>query len=107
VGDSFVVHMDREALNDYPLGLYDVTVTITSFVLDQEISWTILGKIRPSMGHVFGYRLEPVDGSTLLTSFYDWSNASDEWKAAGVFPVISELALRATLGILDRTVTSS
>ncbi len=28
VGDSFVVHMDREALNDYPeLGRYDVTVT--------------------------------------------------------------------------------
>ena len=26
VGDSFVVHMDREALNDYPMGLYDVTV---------------------------------------------------------------------------------
>ncbi len=26
VGDTFVVHMDREALNDYPLGLYDVTV---------------------------------------------------------------------------------
>ena len=25
-GDSFVVHMDREALNDYPLGEYDVTV---------------------------------------------------------------------------------
>ena len=24
VGDTFVVHMDREALNDYPLGLYDV-----------------------------------------------------------------------------------
>jgi hypothetical protein len=24
-GDTFVVHMDREALNDYPLGLYDVT----------------------------------------------------------------------------------
>jgi hypothetical protein len=24
VGDSFVVHMDREALNDYPMGLYDV-----------------------------------------------------------------------------------
>ena len=28
VGDTFVVHMDREALNDYPLGRYDVTVTI-------------------------------------------------------------------------------
>ena len=30
-GDTFVVHMDREALNDYPLGLYDVTVEIVTF----------------------------------------------------------------------------
>src|SRR3954466_13540106 len=29
VGDEFVVHMDRESLNDYPLGKSDVTVTIT------------------------------------------------------------------------------
>ncbi len=28
-GDEFVVHMDRESLNDYPMGKYDVTVTIT------------------------------------------------------------------------------
>ena len=34
VGDTFVVHMDREALNDYPLGRYDVTVTITTLVPD-------------------------------------------------------------------------
>src|SRR5665811_1806927 len=54
VGDSFVVHMDREALNDYPMGLYDVTVTITTFVPDQEIAWTILGEIRPPIGHVYG-----------------------------------------------------
>ena len=26
VGDTFVVHMDRESLNDFPLGRYDVTV---------------------------------------------------------------------------------
>src|SRR5512142_645391 len=45
VGDSFVVHMDREALNDYPeMGRYDVTVTITRFVPDREIAWTILGQ---------------------------------------------------------------
>jgi hypothetical protein len=106
VGDSFVVHMDREALNDYPMGLYDVTVTIASFVLDQEISWTILGTIRPGMGHVYGYLLEPVEGGTLVTSFYDWSHADAKWKELGVFPVIPESALRATLGILDRTVTS-
>ena len=30
VGDTFVVHMDREALNDYPLGLYDVRLAVSS-----------------------------------------------------------------------------
>jgi hypothetical protein len=30
--------MDRESLNDYPLGPYDVTVVITTFVPDQEIA---------------------------------------------------------------------
>jgi hypothetical protein len=104
VGDSFVVHMDREALNDYPMGLYDVTVTITTFVPDREIAWTILGQIRPQIGHVYGYRLEPADEGTLATSYYDWSNIDPVWKEADIFPIISEGALRATLGILARTV---
>jgi hypothetical protein len=103
-GDTFVVHMDREALNDYPLGEYDVTVTIKEFEQDREISWTILGAIRPQIGHVYGYRLEPVDGGTLVTSYYDWSEIDPVWREAGIFPVISEAALRATLGVLDRTV---
>jgi len=103
-GDSFVVHMDREALNDYPLGRYDVTVTITTFVPDREIAWTILGQIRPPIGHIYGYLLEPTADGTLVTSYYDWSSISADWKEAGIFPVISEVALRATLGILARTV---
>src|ERR1700760_1530501 len=74
-GDTFVVHMDREALNDYPLGRYDVTVTITTLVPDREIAWTVRGRIRPQVGHVYGYRLARSEG-----------------------------ALRATLGILARTV---
>ncbi len=104
VGDSFVVHMDREALNDYPMGRYDVTVTITRFVPDREIAWTILGQIRPQIGHVYGYVLEPAAGGTLVTSYYDWSSIDPAWKQAGIFPVISEGALRATLGILARTI---
>ena len=104
VGDSFVVHMDREALNDYPMGHYDVEVTIATFVPDREIAWTTLGQIRPGIGHVYGYTLEPVEGGTLVTSYYDWSNIGPDWKEAGIFPVISEGALRATLGILARTV---
>lgn len=104
VGDSFVVHMDREALNDYPLGQYDVTVTIKTFEPDREIAWNVLGRIRPQIGHVYGYRLEPADGGTLVTSYYDWSEIDPVWRDAGIFPVLSDGALRATLGILARTV---
>ena len=105
IGDSFVVHMDRESLNDYPeLGRYDVTVTITVYQPDREIAWTILGQIRPQIGHVYGYRLEPIADGTLVTSYYDWSQIDPRWREAGIFPVISEGALRATLGILARTV---
>ena len=103
-GDSFVVHMDREALNDFPMGHYDVTVTIKDFEPDREISWTILGRVRPQIGHVYGYRIEPVDGGSLVTSFYDWSDIHPDWREKGIFPVIAESSLRATLGILDRTV---
>ena len=104
VGDTFVVHMDREALNDYPLGKYDVTVSIKTFEQDREIAWTILGQIKPQIGHVYGYRLEPAEGGTLVTSYYDWSEIDPQWREANIFPVIPESALRATLGILDRTV---
>ena len=106
-GDTFVVHMDREALNDYPMGLYDVTVSIRTLVPDREIAWTIEGQIRPQIGHVYGYRLEPVEGGTLVTSYYDWSEIDEQWKAADIFPVIPESALRATLGVLDRTLRHS
>jgi hypothetical protein len=104
VGDTFVVHMDREALNDYPLGRYDVTISITTLVPEREIAWTVLGQIKPPIGHVYGYRLEPVDDGTVVTSYYDWSNIDQAWKEAAVFPIISEGALRATLGILARTI---
>ena len=104
VDDTFVVHMDREALNDFPLGLYDVTVKIVTFEQDREIAWTILGQIQPPIGHVYGYTLEPVDDGTLVTSYYDWSNIDQVWRERNIFPIIPESALRATLGILDRTV---
>jgi hypothetical protein len=86
------------------LGKYDVTVTIREFDKDRLIAWTVLGKIRPDIGHVYGYRLESADGGTLVTSFYDWSNIDQHWRDANIFPILSEGALRATLGILDRTV---
>lgn len=104
VGDTFTIHMDREALNDYPLGLYDVTVEIVTYEQDLEIAWTIKGRIEPQIGHVYGYRLEPIDGGTLVTQYYDWSGIHEQWRQANIFPIIPESALRATLGILARTV---
>jgi hypothetical protein len=106
VGDSFVVHMDRESLNDYPeMGLYDVTVTITRFDPDHEIAWSVGGQF--DIGHIYGYILDPLDEGTQVTSYYDWSMIDQSWKDAGIFPVISEAALRATLGILARTVATA
>lgn len=102
-GDTFVVHMDREALNDYPMGTYDVTVIITAFSPGELIEWTISGTIQPPIKHRYGYRLEPRDGGTLVTSYYDWSQIEERYRDKGIFPVIPESALRATLGILART----
>ena len=107
MGDEFVIHMDRESLNDYPLGKYDVTVKFTRYEHDRAIAWTIEGQIKPQIGHVYGYELEPVDGGTMVTSYYDWSEIAPEWKQADIFPVISETAVRATLGILERTLARS
>ncbi|WP_285570476.1 MULTISPECIES: polyketide cyclase [unclassified Streptomyces] len=103
-GDEFVVHMDRESLNDFPLGKYDVTVIITRFEQDALIEWTISGQVQPPIRHLYGYRLEPNEGGTLVTSYYDWSAIEERYRGAGIFPVIPEAGLRATLGILARNV---
>jgi hypothetical protein len=105
VGDTFVIHMDRESLGDFPMGKYDVTVTITAYEQDRYITWEVSGEGFPSIGHYYGYRLEPApDGATIVTSIYDWSQIGDDWKASGAWPIIPESALKSTLGILERTV---
>jgi hypothetical protein len=101
VGDTFVIHMDRESLGDLPMGKYDVTVTITGYEQDRFITWEVSGEGFPSIGHFYGYRLEPTDSGTIVTSIYDWSLVTGDIK--GRFPVVPASALRATLGILERT----
>ena len=105
VGDRFDVRMDRESLQDYPLGEYTVSVVIARFEPDRAIAWTIDGVAQPPIGHVYGYELEPIEGGTMVTSYYDWSDIHESYReaAATIFPVISETNLRATLGILART----
>ena len=67
VGDEFVVHMDRESLNDLPMGKYDVRVIITGYEQNRWVEWTIIGTVRPPLDHRYGYRLEPTDDGTLLS----------------------------------------
>jgi hypothetical protein len=104
VGDRFVVHMDRESLNDLPMGKYDVTVIITRFIPDSEIEWMISGTVQPPIEHLWGYRLTPNEAGTLVTSYYDWSRILPQYRGAVNFPILPEAGLRATLGILARTV---
>jgi hypothetical protein len=104
-GDTFLVHMDRDSLRDFPLDLYDVTVSFTKFEPDRAIEWTILTDfLNPPLGHVYGYELESAEGGTRVTSYYDWSALDEAYRGRIGFPIISENALRATLGILARTV---
>lgn len=112
VGDRFVLKMDREALGDLPLlGRYEVTVVITAYEQDREIAWTVeTPRLDAPLKHLYGYRLWPVHHGTEVTSYYDWS-ATDVWRdrelpGVGIarFPVVPESTLRATLGILERTV---
>jgi hypothetical protein len=102
VGDTFVMHMDRDALRDVDLGEYQVTVVFVTYDEDREIAWTVGRTADERFGHVYGYRLDPIPGGTLVTQYYDWSQISGPLKER--FPIVPESALRATLGILARTV---
>lgn len=103
VGDTFLVHMDRESLGDRPMGAYDVTVIISAYEQDALLEWTISGTVQPPVQHRYGYRLEARDGGTRVTSYYDWSQILERYRESIVFPVVPPQALRATLGILART----
>ena len=102
VDDTFEVHMDREALERLPARAlrrhrahrHRSSRTGRSPGIDRGASSTsatstATGSSRSTSG-------------TLVTQYYDWSGIDQQWKDAGIFPVISERALRATLGILAR-----
>lgn len=115
VGDRFDLKMHRDALGDLALGRYDVTVVITGYERDREIAWTVDSPLLDvPLNHFYGYTLRPAgDEGTEVVLWYDWSEVNEIWigrELPGVgivrFPVISEATLRATLGILERTVVN-
>lgn len=107
VGDSFIMHMDREALGDIPLGKYDVRNTVTAFVPDELFEWNVGGVDQPPFGHVYGYRLEPADdGATAVTLYVDWSGVRSG-SIRDRFPIVPAHMLEKSLDNLERVVTSA
>lgn len=106
VGDTFVMHMDRAPLGDLPLGEYTVQNTVTTFERDAELAWTVGGVGRTPIGHVYGYRLDPVDAETTdVTSYCDWSAVSAAWRERVTWPVVPVEMLEASLDRLARLAT--
>ena len=64
------------------------------------------GTIQPPIEHRYGYTLAPSATGTTVTSYYDWSHILERYRERITFPVVPESALRATLGILARTVAA-
>jgi hypothetical protein len=105
VGDTFEMDMDREPLGDVPLGRYRVINTVTRFVQDRELAWNVAWPGLEPIGHVYGYLLEPSGNETIVSSFCDWSDMSDEWRGHHEFPVVPAVMLERSLENLEREVS--
>jgi uncharacterized protein YndB with AHSA1/START domain len=107
VGDTFEMNMDREPLGDIPIGKYQVLNTVTKFVPDEELAWTIGAAGRTPLGHVYGYRLVPVNAAeTEVTSYCDWSAISDKWRERVTWPVVPVSMLEQSLENLNQIMVS-
>jgi len=107
VGDTFDMDMDRTPLNDIPnLVKYNVRNTVTQFVPDRLIEWTVGSADRPPLGHVYGWQIEPVsDTESEVTNYCDWSAISQATKDRRPWPVVPVEMLEKSVDNLDRIAT--
>lgn len=107
VGDSFVMHMDREPLGDIPLGKYDVLNTCTAIEQDRLVEWSVGAPGRTPIGHVYGWQLDAVsDTETEVTNYCDWSGLNPKLQGKIAFPVVPAEMLEASLDRLASVVES-
>lgn len=108
VGDTFDMAMDRAPLNDIPgLGKYSVRNTVTRIEPDRLVEWTIGAPDQPPLGHVYGWRLEPVDDThTDVTNYCDWTNIVEALRARNrTWPIVPVEMLEQSVANLERVVT--
>jgi hypothetical protein len=107
VGDTFDMDMDRTPLNDIPgLVKYKVRNTVTQFVPDRLIEWTVGSADRPPLGHVYGWRIEPVsDTESEVTNYCDWTGIPQEARERRPWPVVPVHMLEQSVENLERIAT--
>ena len=109
VGETFVIDMDRTPLGDIPgLVKYTVQNTVTAIEPDRLFEWTIGGIDQPPLGHVYGWKLEPVsETETDVTNYCDWTNITDELRARGrEWPIVPVAMLEQSVEKLASVVAS-
>jgi hypothetical protein len=109
VGDTFGMDMDRAPLGDIPeMGKYKVRNTVTRIIPERLVEWTIGAEDRPSVGHVYGWQIEPVsDTECDVTNYCDWTNIPDEMRSWRAWPVVPVEMLEKSVENLARLATSS
>lgn len=60
--------------------------------------------MRTPLNHLYAYTLDPSEVGTHVTSYYDWSRIAEKYRDRLPFPIIPDTSLKASLGILARTV---
>jgi hypothetical protein len=107
VGDTFDMDMDRTPLSDIPgLVKYQVRNTVTQFVPDRLIEWTVGSADRPPLGHVYGWQIEPVsDTECDVTNYCDWTAISEQTRARRAWPVVPASMLEQSVENLQRIAT--
>ena len=87
VGQTFDMDMDREPLGDIPdLKKYQVRNTVTAFVDEHLVEWTVGFGDHPPFGHVYGWQLDLAgDHETDVTNYCDWTNIAEEMRSAVSF----------------------
>jgi hypothetical protein len=102
VGDTFEIDMYRDHT-----GAYKVINTISKYEPDAVLEWRPGAPGRRAIGHVYGYELTALGpDETEVTSYYDWSAISDNWRKLNVFPVVTSEQLAASLTKLAALATS-
>lgn len=106
-GQTFDMNMDREPLGDIPgMGKYKVRNTVTQIIPNRLFEWTIGAVDQPPVGHRYGWQLEPVsDTETDVTNYCDWTDISDNARAAREWPIVPVTMLEQSVANLERIAT--